>query len=271
VGWQPLDDFPAKAARYPRATPPGGEKRAAGIHPWTWEANKGALTNFYRVIELDPNFASAYGLAARCYLQRKSSGWVTDRVGETTETDRLARRAGELGKDDAVALSTAGIALAYVVGDLDEGASFTNRAIELNPNLAWAWLFSGWIKVWLGEPEIAIEHITHALRLSPQDPHFFSMQSATASAHFIAGRYAEALSWAEAAMRVRPAFLLALCTAAASGAIIGRIAEAEKAMARLRRLDPELCIRNLDNLFPTRRQEDFARWVEGLRRAGLPE
>jgi tetratricopeptide (TPR) repeat protein len=125
--------------------------------------------------------------------------------------------------------------------------------------------------VWLGEPEVAIENIAYALRLSPQDPHFFSMQSATASAHFIAGRYAEALSWAEAAMRVRPAFLLALCTAAASGAMIGRIAEAEKATARLRQLDPELCIRNLNNLFPTRRQEDFARWVEGLRRAGLPE
>jgi hypothetical protein len=72
----------------------------AGIHSWTWEANKGALTDFYRVIELDPNFASAYGLAARCYLQRKSSGWVTDRVGETAEVDRLARRAGSRAQSE---------------------------------------------------------------------------------------------------------------------------------------------------------------------------
>jgi tetratricopeptide (TPR) repeat protein len=204
-------------------------------------------------------------------LQRKSSGWVTDRVGETAETDRLARRAGELGKDDAVALCTAGIALAYVVGDLDEGASFTDRAVVLNRNLAWAWLFSGWIKVWLGEPEVAIEHIAHALRLSPQDPHIFSMQSAAASAHLIAGRYAEAFSWAEAAMRVRPTFLIALSTAAASGAIIGRLAAAEKAMARLRQLEPGLRISNLKDLLPSRRREDFEKWVEGLRRAGLPE
>jgi TolB-like protein len=243
----------------------------AGIHPWTREANKEALANFYRVIELDPNFASAYGLAARCYLQRKSSGWATDRVGEIAETERLCRRAGELGKDDAVALCTAGIALAYVVGDLDDGASFTDRALVLNPNLAWAWLFSGWIKVWLGEPEIAIERVAHALRLSPQDPHIFSMQSATACAHFVAGRYAEALSWAETATRVRPTFLMALCAAAASGALVGRPAEAEKAMGRLRQLDSELRISNLNALFPTRRQEDFARWTEGLRRAGLPE
>ena len=89
--------------------------------------------------------------------------------------------------------------------------------------------------------------------------------------NFIAGRYADALSWAEIAMRMRPSFLLAPCTAAASGAFAGRLAEAEKAMAQLRRLEPELRISNLKDLFPTRRQEDFARWVEGLREAGLPE
>ena len=79
-----------------------------------------------------------------------------------------------MGKDDAVALCTAGIALAYVVGDLDDGAAFADRALVLNPNLAWAWLFSGWIKVWLGEPEIAIEHFARAMRLSPQDPDIFT-------------------------------------------------------------------------------------------------
>jgi tetratricopeptide (TPR) repeat protein len=243
----------------------------AGIHQWTREATKEALSNFYRAIELDPNFASAYGMAARCYLLRKSSGWVTDRVREIAETERLARQAGVVGKDDAVALCTAGIALAYVVGDLDDGAAFADRALVLNPNLAWAWLFSGWIKVWLGEPEVAIEHVDRALRLNPQDPHIFSMQSATASAYFIAGRYAEALLWAETAMRVRPTFLLALFTVAASGAIVGRLAEAQKAMAQLRRLHPELRISNLKELLPTRRPEDYEQWVEGLRRAGLPE
>jgi TolB-like protein/class 3 adenylate cyclase len=240
----------------------------AGIHQWTKEATEEALSNFYRSIDLDPNFASAYGLAARCYVVRKTFG---DRSRAVVETDRLARRAADLGKDDALALCTAGIALAYVVGDLDDGAAFTDRALVLNPNLAWAWLFSGWVKVWRGEPEVAIERVGRALRLSPQDPHMFSMQSAIACAHFIAGRYAEALSWAEAAMRVRPTFLLAFCAAAASGAIAGRPAEAEKALARLCQLDPELRISSLKDLMPNRRREDFERWVEGLRKAGLPE
>ena len=52
---------------------------------------------FYRAIELDPDFASAYGMAARCYSQRKTAGWTTDRAKEVAEAERLARLAAELG------------------------------------------------------------------------------------------------------------------------------------------------------------------------------
>jgi tetratricopeptide (TPR) repeat protein len=146
-----------------------------------------------------------------------------------------------------------------------------DRALALNPNLAWAWLFSGWTMAWSGEPEVAIEHVARAMRLSPHDPHVFNMHAATALAHFFAGRYDEALSWAEWALREQHNHLIAACTAAASGALIGRSAEAQKAMGRLRQLDPTLCISNLEDLFPIRQSEDFAKWADGLRKAGLPE
>ena len=97
------------------------------------------------------------------------------------------------------------------------------------------------------------------------------MQAATAAAHFFAGRYAEALSWAEMAIREQPDFILSTSVAAASAALAGNHAAAEKAMARLRQLTPELRISNLKDLFPIRRPEDFDRWAEGLRKAGLPE
>jgi len=58
---------------------------------------------------------------------------------------------------------------------------------------------------------------------------------------------------------------------AASGALAGRLSEAKKAMTRLRQLDPALRLSNLTDLGPCRRPEDFARWVDGLRKAGLPE
>jgi TolB-like protein len=243
----------------------------AALHRWNREANNEALRLFYRAIELDPEFASAHGMAARCYSQRKASGWMVDRVQEVAETERLARRAAALGEDDAVALCTAGIALAYVVGALDHGNALMDRALALNPNWASAWLFSGWGKVWLGDPEGAIEHVARAMRLSPQDPQIFNAQAAIASAHFFAGRYAEASSWAEMAVREQPIHFIATCVIAASNAHAGRFPEAHNAMARVRQLDPDLRICNLQDLFPIRRPEDVARWAEGMRRAGLPE
>jgi TolB-like protein len=136
---------------------------------WTREGNSEALQMFYKAIDLDPDFASAYGMAAFCYSQRKGFGWVANRRQEIAETAELARRAAALGRDDAVALGAGGWALALVVGDLDDAGAFIDRALELNPNLAVTWQFSGWVRVWLGEPEVAIEHLARGMRLSPLD------------------------------------------------------------------------------------------------------
>jgi len=123
----------------------------ANVHQWTNAANDEALLLFYKAIELDPDFASAYGMAAWCYIWRKLNGWVTDHARETCEGTRLARRAVELGKDDAVALSRGGHALAWFVGDLDNAAAYIDRALMLNPNLAAAWNLSGWVRAYRGE------------------------------------------------------------------------------------------------------------------------
>jgi tetratricopeptide (TPR) repeat protein len=237
----------------------------------TLEGNSHALLQFHRAIELDPNYATAYGLAARCYSQRKGRSFATDLVQEKAEAERMAWRAVELGQDDAVALTSAGMALAYVVGDFDEGAAFIDQALVLNPNLALAWLYSGFVKVWLSEPEAGIERIGRAMRLSPHDPQLYHAQSLTAVAYFISGRYAEALEWAEKAARTSPGDIFTNGAVAACAALGGRLAVAERAAARLRHLQPQLRISDLMELFPLRRPDDRARWMEGLRKAGLPE
>jgi tetratricopeptide (TPR) repeat protein len=170
-----------------------------------------------------------------------------------------------------VALSTAGVGLAYVAGDAVEAVDLIDRAIALNPNLAMAWLFSGWTRVWLGEPELAIEHVARAMRLSPHDPQIATMYAALACGHSFAGRDSEALSWAERSLRLQPQYFLAAVVLAASSATAGRFAEAKKAMTNLRQIDPNFRISHLLDSFPIRRQEDFVRWAEGLRMAGLPE
>jgi TolB-like protein len=237
----------------------------------TNEANSEALRLFYRAIELDPNFASAYGIAAWCYLWRKINGWMTDRVHEISEAARLARRAVELGKDDAVALARGGQALGFVIHDLDSGVVFLERALLLNPNLALAWYISGWIRAYRGELDVAIEQLARAMRLSPLDPTLYHMQAGTAFAHLLAGRFDDASSWAERAFRDQPNYTPAAAIAAASNALGGRLVEAHQAMECLRQIDPALSMSNLKDWFPIRRPEHFARWAEGLRKAGLPE
>ena len=52
---------------------------------WTRDSVEEALRLFYRAIELDPDFSAPYGLAARCYVIRKSQGWVVDQAWEKPE------------------------------------------------------------------------------------------------------------------------------------------------------------------------------------------
>jgi TolB-like protein len=243
----------------------------ANDHEATRETNREALRLFYRATELDPHFASAYGMAAWCYSRRKTSGWMTNREQEVAEAARLARRAVELGREDAVALGRGGAALAHVVGDLENGPAFVDRALVLNPNLAVTWLFSGWVHVYIGKLDTAIEHSARAMRLSPLDPLRGMMQAVTGYAHFFGGRYDEAASWAREAIRELPHSLAGLRLAAASNALADRLEEARTAMARLREADPSHCLSNIKDRVPLRRLEDYAKLEEGLRKAGLPE
>jgi TolB-like protein len=243
----------------------------ASVHQWTRTANDEALRLFYKAIELDPGFASAYGMAAWCYIWRKLNGWVIDSTQETSEGARLARRAVELGKDDAVALSRGGHALVWFARDLDNGAAFIDRALVLNPNLAAAWNLSGWVRAYRGELDLAIEHHARAMRLSPLDPVLYNMHVGTAFAHFLAGRYVEAIQWANSALREQPNFAAATRVLAASHALAGHLNEAGEAMAHLLELDPSLRISNLNEVFPLRRPDHLAKFAEGLRKAGLPD
>jgi tetratricopeptide (TPR) repeat protein len=170
-----------------------------------------------------------------------------------------------------VALSGGGYALVFVAHDLNDGPVFIDRALAINPNLAWALFSSGWTKAFLGDPDGAITQLTHAMHLSPLDPHIFRAQGGIAFAHFLAGRYDEAITWAEASLRIRPNYLAAVRELAAASALAGRLAEAQKAMARLRELDPARRIATVKDWVPLRRPDDLARLEDGLRQAGLPD
>jgi len=243
----------------------------ASARRWTMDANSEALRLFCKAIELDPGLACAYGMAAWCYMQRKARGWMIEHVQESAEATRLARKAVHLGGDDPVALCMGGYALAFVAHEFDDAAAFMDRGLAVNPNLAQAWTLSSWLRVWRGEPDLALDHVAHAMRLSPLDPSLYGMLGAAAYAHFLAGRYDMASSCAEKAMRDNPTFLLAICIFAASSALAGQLEQAQRGIARALKCDPDLHASNLEDLAPFRQAKDLATFAKGLRQAGLPE
>src|SRR5262249_10793772 len=223
-----------------------------------------AMRLFSRAVELDPAFAGAYAIGAMCYVQRQAWGWMSERQNEVSETARLARKAVQLSKDDAVVLCRAGHALAYVVHWFDAGELFINRALALNPNLARAWNSSVWLRVWMGDPDTAIQHFAQFRRLSPLDITMPRQLSGSAFAHFFAGRYDEACSQAEQALQESPDLHPALRASVASSALAGRIERARDALSRLRHIDPALRVSNLGDITPLRRPQDIAKYAEAM-------
>jgi TolB-like protein len=243
----------------------------AKVQRQTVEANGEALQLFCKAIALDTRLGCAYGMAAWCYTQRKARGWMMERAQESAEATRLARKAVHLGADDPVAQCMGGYALAFVAHEFDDAAAFMDRGLAVNPNLAQAWLLSSWLRIWRGEPDLALDHVAQAMRLSPVDPSLDRMRAAAAYAHFLVGRYDAAFTNAESAMRSSPTFPLTICGFAACSSLAGRPEQAKRGLALLLECNPGLRASNLKDLLPFRRTEDLAAFAEGLRKAGLPE
>lgn len=240
------------------------------FNQWTEESISEALKLFSKAIELDPEFASAHGLAAWCYTRRKQFRWMKDRH-ELIELERLAHRAVSLGKEDAIALCSGGWALVHVPTSFEEGVAAINYALTLNPNLTNAWHLSGWASIYAGQADKAVEHFARAMRLNPLDPYFARMQSGTIAAYLLARRYDESSVLAEAALAQHPNNLSVLRVAAASYALAGKTTEAKTVISRICQLDQDAPLSTAMDFAPFRRPEDIAWYREALQKAGLPE
>jgi TolB-like protein len=245
--------------------------RGLALH-WvlTRESSEEALRLFYRAIELDPEYSTPYGLAARCYVNRVDQGWIVDQDWEIVEIRRLAARVIAIGRDDALALCAAGHALVRVCRDAD-GEDLLDRAIAVNPNMAMCWRNRSFASLFAGHHERAIEEGARAIRLSPLDPQIDRTELAMASALLFEGRQEEALAWANRSLLHQPNSLVCLRAVALINAFAGKLDEARRVMAKVRQLAPNLCISDLQGTLPFRRPQDVAKWIDGLRRAGLPE
>ena len=243
----------------------------AHSHVLTREAQEESLQLFNRAIELDPNFATPYGMAARVYAFRKVQGWIVDRDREEAEIRRLALHLAAIGSDDALALCSAGYALVWVCDDYDVGEAMIDQALSINENLAAGWISRATASLFLGRHESAPEEYARAIRLNPKDPETYRPKTGIAAVCFCQGRYAEALEWTASALAHQQGWRTAILISAAANAYLGKVDEARKFVDRIREQDPSMRISSLDAFLPLRRPQDRKTWIDGLRLAGLPE
>jgi adenylate cyclase len=245
----------------------------ASFYRFTPEANIEALKLTRTANNLDPDYAAPFALGATCYVQRWGFGWDIADDEDETEARRLTRRALELGKDDPLVLALAGQALGLFVGELQEGSALLARAISLDPNLAAARFWNGYVQLYLGDGDAAIEQFQIGIRISPLDPRIYLAQNGIAAAHFSAGRYEDGSLWAKIAVQQNSNFIAAHHTLMACHAMAGRVDEAQQAWAVARQIDPTQRLSTvLSKRYRLRRSKDIIqRYAEAFRIVGMPE
>jgi len=189
-----------------------------------------ALRLLQQAISRDPRYGPALAWAAFCCFRLLADGRSEDRAADRLKGVDFARRALEVAGDDASILANAAYVLAAFGENIIAMTALVDRALSLNPNYARGWEVSGGIRNWAGHPEIAIEHIEIALRLSPRvriGNSFFQL----GQAHFLARRFEDAAPKLLVAIEEDPTFPQPYRFLAACYAHMGQLDDAQGIVA----------------------------------------
>ncbi len=198
---------------------------------------RAALARLEQAIERDPQFGPALGFAAVCNHALGRYGG-----GKGTEAHRraaldLAHRALQASPGDAGVVANAAFMLGSLGEDIKPAIALVDRALELNPSFARGWGISAWLRMWAGQPDVAVEHWQTSIRLSPRDrnltePVLFGL------AHFFRRRFDDAITFFLTALANMPRNPEVHRDLAACYALTGRLEEARQILDRLRTITP---------------------------------
>jgi TolB-like protein/class 3 adenylate cyclase len=229
-----------------------------------------AYAFFKKAIERDAGYAAAHAMLAWSLLVEQAVSGTPLSAESRDEAIQDARAAIRLADEDALALARAGHVLAYLGREYDLGASIVEQAVNINPNLAMAWYSRGWVTLLCADGASSVESFDRMLRLSPLDPLKLSAWNGTSFALFLLERYEEGRA---AALRTvqQSADAHSLSALAANAICGGHTAEAQQAVARILRFNPDFRSAHARQAFPVRLPEERERIVTALREAGLPD
>ena len=192
-----------------------------------------ALHLMERAIARDPRYGPALAWAACCCYRLLYDGRSENRDADREKGVDFARRALEVVGEDPGILGNAALALAYFGEDIDAMIALVARALAFNPSYARGWHISGILRLWAGQPDLALEHFEAALRLSPRARIGTSL-SAIGAALFLNRRFDEAVRKLLLAIQEDPSFPQPYRVIAACYAHMGRLDDARQTVKRLR-------------------------------------
>jgi TolB-like protein/TolA-binding protein len=240
-------------------------------HQYSEQSIAGALHNLEQALAIDPTFAQAAALSARCHAVRVIENWTKDAEKERRDGQLMVQRAIELGSDDANVLWMSAQAVLTLQGDARRASELAHRSLQLNPNSAVALAETGRIETALGNADRALELLTRAERLSPCDPKGWFIATRLAFAHYMCGHYHDAAAAAERALHQNPRAVMAAWWLAASLIKQGRQNEVAEIVQRLLAVEPQLTLANLRRRILFIEDRVWRELSEPLRLAGLPE
>jgi AraC-like DNA-binding protein len=227
-----------------------------------------ALEELGRAIELAPSYGLPKAVAGWCWGQRASHRFSSTPGADRDRSCRLAEEAYELAPHDALTmtLSSGALVLAH---RLDEADRRLERALALDPCLAYGWIRRGWMSAYLGDSESAFRELRTALHLCPFEPLRHLGLIGMGCAYFGAERYDRAAQWVHSGVEASPGSFWAMRVAVGATALAGAQAEARRMGRQLMRKDPDLTISEAIKAWPFT-PAFMARLGDGLAIAGLP-
>ena len=148
---------------------------------------------------------------------------------------------------------------------------YLNRAIKLNPNLATAHGYLAVVYGCMGNSAATLAAADKAIRISPLDSARPLWLAGRGIGAFINERYDEVIAICQEALRDYPNFGPAHRQMAAAYAMLGDMTRAGQSMDQLLQRMPGLTVAKVRQIVPVMAPDAQERWLDGLRKAGLPE
>ena len=231
--------------------------------------NPQAISYLTKALALEPTYGLAAALAAWAHGQQVAYNWTTDVQAERAEGQRLIEIATMTVGDDPTALTALASAIMQLGGDVRHASNLAEKALQLDPNHAWAWMRRGFGLVYTGQAEDGLKAFEQSARLSPLDPFAFNVHLGMGLAHFAAGRPDKGIELARQALAERPGLTWPYRDLAAYYANSGQIELAQDALEKFVYLRPSMSAASIRDGLRFMEPRLLDRYVGGLEIAGL--